>query len=78
MINAARAGRKAECSFRNMPIEMVSVTPRQIKNKLGMCIRNSDNPTDEPRIFAFILSNVSRLASLLSGAITNTTEIILQ
>jgi len=76
--NAASAERKAECSFNNMPIAIVSITPMQIKNKLGIRIKNSNSPTDEPRIFAFILSNASPLESLLLGAMTNTTEIMLQ
>jgi len=78
MTNAERAERKAAFNFSNVPIAIVSATPIQIKNKLGMRIRNNKRPTDDPRTFAFILSNARLLEPLPSGAITNTTEIMLQ
>jgi hypothetical protein len=58
--------RMAVWSFKNVPIAMVSITPMHIKNKLGHCIRNHNNPIDKPRIFAFILSSVGILLAMCS------------
>lgn len=76
--NAASAERIAMPGFKSIPVTIVRITAAQMKNKLGWCIRNISNPVDEPRTLAFILSKASLLESFPSGAITNTTETILQ
>jgi len=78
MTRAASIESNAYVSFKKNPRSIADTTPTQMKNKLGVCIRNSSKPMDEPKIFAFILSNANLFESSRSGERTNNTEIMLQ
>jgi len=57
MTTAARADRKAVCSFKNVPIIMVKITATLIKNKLGWWIRNKSELTHSRKAMSGLLHN---------------------